>query len=496
MKSLHKALLTATLLGCMTPSTASATWSIVLVDKRTGEVGIASVTCLTGLDLRAITPVVLVERGAAAVQAAGDFDGVRRPILRAELLAGTAPADILTLLAAVPGHALRQYGIVDVWGRTATFSGSQNAAWAGGVVGETEDLAYAIQGNILAGSCVVPAIEAALLTNPNELGAKLMAGMLAARVRGGDGRCSCSPAAPTSCGCPVTGKSGHIGYLIVARSGDTDDASCDASGCADGDYYCDLNVAFQSASNVDPVQQLNTQYIVFRNGQLGRPDATRSTAHFRLTDQAIELTIALRDLAGTAVVTPVAVTIEHATGSAGLTHIGPVSALGGGQYRVELVPSPGRLGFDRFRVVADDGGRPVVLMPAPEVCVAELRDCNANGVADGCELARGEVEDANGNGVPDPCERFLRGDCNRDHAVGVADVVTVLTLLFDPAGPEVPCPAACDANDDGAIDLADAVRTSLALFGSSGPLPPPALRCGLAPATNALSCQPDPGCTP
>ena len=67
---------------------------------------------------------------------------------------------------------------------------------------------------------------------------------------GMDGRCSCSPGNPTGCGCPPGGnKSGHIGGVITARIGDTDDSNCNASGCADGDYFLRLNVSFQSGND-------------------------------------------------------------------------------------------------------------------------------------------------------------------------------------------------------------------------------------------------------
>ena len=72
------------------PRPVAATWSIVVCDHRTKEVAVASVTCLNNFDLLALTPVVRVEVGAAAVQAAGDFDGIRRPIIRNGLSAGLA----------------------------------------------------------------------------------------------------------------------------------------------------------------------------------------------------------------------------------------------------------------------------------------------------------------------------------------------------------------------------------------------------------------------
>ncbi|WP_277214025.1 hypothetical protein, partial [Isoptericola croceus] len=83
----------------------------------------------------------------------------------------------------------------------------------------------------------MPAIELAVINTSGDMAEKLMAGMEAARATGGDGRCSCNPNAPTSCGCPnAVIKSGHIGGMIVARIGDIDDALCSAAGCADGTY--------------------------------------------------------------------------------------------------------------------------------------------------------------------------------------------------------------------------------------------------------------------
>ena len=38
---------------------ASATWSILIVNTRTGEIAVGSATCLTGFDLEANTPVLV-----------------------------------------------------------------------------------------------------------------------------------------------------------------------------------------------------------------------------------------------------------------------------------------------------------------------------------------------------------------------------------------------------------------------------------------------------
>jgi uncharacterized Ntn-hydrolase superfamily protein len=357
---------------------ASATWSIVMVDPRTREVAVGSVTCLDRFDLRAITPVVLVGRGGATVQAAGDFDGVRRPIIHDEMLAGTAPDEILARLATVPGHEDRQYGIVDVQGRATTFTGSLALPWAGGLTGDSGAFAYAIQGNILTGACVASAMEAALIATPGDMPAKLMAAMEAARDEGGDGRCSCDPDDATRCGCPPVTftKSGHIGYMIDARIGDTDDPACNRMGCADGLYCMSLNVAFQLDTAPDPVDQLRQQFDAWRAGCVGKPDGILSQVTITPSGSDHEMRVQLLDWQGTPVPSGVAVvTVAHEIDSAGVASIGPVVDLGAGASSVLLSPGAAT-GTDRYRVEADDGTKRVVVSPSPTLCFGHPCDCD------------------------------------------------------------------------------------------------------------------------
>ena len=111
------------LLPFVISSSVEATWSIVIADTSTKEVAVGTVTCLDNFDLLAIVPVVVVGTGAAAVQSAGDFEGIRRPIIVDSLIAGIPPDTILAILSSVNGHENLQYGIVDVLGRSTTFSG-------------------------------------------------------------------------------------------------------------------------------------------------------------------------------------------------------------------------------------------------------------------------------------------------------------------------------------------------------------------------------------
>src|SRR5262245_23633692 len=113
----------AMVIGLISAPSAHATWSIVVADSQTNEVGIASVTCVANINLLTLTPVMLVGVGGGVCQAAADPNGVRRPIIHDQLLIGTPPPQIISILAGVSGHQQRQYGIVDTLGRTATFTG-------------------------------------------------------------------------------------------------------------------------------------------------------------------------------------------------------------------------------------------------------------------------------------------------------------------------------------------------------------------------------------
>ena len=77
MRRLLQALLA---LFCLTLP-AAATWSIVVVDTRTGEVGVASATCLPSFDLRQALPIIRIGRGAGAAQSAIDVNAINRRVM-------------------------------------------------------------------------------------------------------------------------------------------------------------------------------------------------------------------------------------------------------------------------------------------------------------------------------------------------------------------------------------------------------------------------------
>ncbi len=413
---------------CAWTPPVTATWSIVMVDRHTREIAIGSATCLTNFDLQQGVPVVVPGTGAGAAQSFVDVSGANRMSMRETLILGWRPDDILERLDFIDGQfQTRQYGIVDHFGRPATFSGSSAGEWAGGVVDVFGSISYAIQGNILTGEAVVTAAEQAIRETPGDMAGKLMAGMEAARAAGGDGRCSCQPGCPTCCGAPPDhfNKSAHIGFMIVARAGDTLGPCSADTGCAAGDYYMNFNVAHALQFDPDPVLQLQEQFDAWRPTLDGRPDAVQSSAQLAPTiiatddPRAVHLSFTLRDWTGSVVDDPsLRITIEHHDTSAGVMTIGPVVADGGGSYHVELTTPTGS-GVDRYAVTAHHPTRAVTLMPLPELHVAGPLDVNVDG------------------------------------AIDLTDTADFFGCLAGPATGVDPTCASADVNSDGAADMLD-----------------------------------------
>ena len=388
---LRTVLLLVLLLACP----ARATWSILIVDLSTGEVAMGIATCIPFFDLQPATMLVIPGVGAAAAQS---FVGPisLRQLIRAQLLLGTPPTQILNMLAATdPGHQSRQYGIIDTQGGVVTFTGSGAGAFAGGLTGMTGSLVYSIQGNVLTGMPVLTQAEQAILNTPGDLAAKLMAAMDAARMMGGDGRCSCNPVAPTSCGSPPPSftNAANAASMIVSRPGDIDAPCGGAAGCVAGTYWMNLNVANQPPTALDPVLQLQGLLAAFRAAHVGRPDHFQSTAMLGAStlrangQDTTTLHLVLRDGQGTPLSAGGAV-VTVTAGPQGTTtdlQAGPVVDHGDGTYDVPLTAglTPGTA---ELLVTVDDGlgGPPVQLGPPPVLVLDDpYGPCGASAVADG-----------------------------------------------------------------------------------------------------------------
>jgi len=190
------------------------TFSIVACDleERAWGVAVASKFPAVG----AVVPWVQAEVGAVATQSfANTSFGPRGLALMGTGL--TAQETLHRLLEDDPDKELRQVGLVDANGGSATFSGSGCFAWAGGVSGK----GYAIQGNILSGAKVVPAMEKTFLKTKGNLPTRLHTALLAGDRAGGDKRGRQSAAIYVAK--PKAGYGGYLDRWLDYRVDDHDD---------------------------------------------------------------------------------------------------------------------------------------------------------------------------------------------------------------------------------------------------------------------------------
>ncbi|MFH2001317.1 MAG: DUF1028 domain-containing protein [Planctomycetota bacterium] len=364
-------------------SSALATWSIVVVNNETGEVGAGSATCIANMNLKKGVGVIVVGKGAAQAQAMIDQSGENRLTIANALQSGMTAQMILDeLVATDPELQKHQYGIAVLQGGMATFTGTNTMAYTSGLTGEIGPIRYSIQGNVLTGEEVLLAAETALVSTEGDLGQKVMAAMHAAKYYGGDGRCSCMGWAPTACGSPPVKnkdkdkhwKSAHISYLVIARIGDTDGEFTQPLGFANGSYYMDLNI---SATNpTDTVDLLQAEYDAFRGSWAGHADHLLSQKQIipRVIQadgsSKAELLIALADINNQALPASLdrTIIVSHADNSAGATTIGHVEDLGHGVYSIMLTATH-NTGVDLFRIEVEDGKGPVTLYPFPKLNV-------------------------------------------------------------------------------------------------------------------------------
>jgi len=232
------AVLGLALLALATP--AHATFSIVAYDSTTQEIGVAVQS--RAFSVGEAVPWVEAGVGGIATQSATNESfgpwGLER-LRRGE----PAVAVLHALLEADSGRSHRQVGVVDVKGRSASYTGTDCSAWAG----HRDGPGYAIQGNILAGEAVVASMERAYLETKGDLADRLLAALEAGQAAGGDKRGMQSAA------------------LIVGRPSDTYP-----------EYrtrYVDLRVE----DSKDPIREIRRVYLIHETGK-------GSEAHLRYAE--------------------------------------------------------------------------------------------------------------------------------------------------------------------------------------------------------------------
>ena len=263
-------------------SPAFATWSVIALDARTGQVIIASATCVRqsgfpqrqpnpARDLMDVQAVIVPGLGVAACQAGVDNTREDQMLVYNELKKGTPPPRIIELLKAheaarKPEDQMerRQFGIlampndgsITARNNRAGFNGSgnsQSSLYFGGQVG---DVFYQVQGNTLLGDDVVIKAALAFTRAAGTMADRVMAAMEAADANGGDHRCNCgnNPLEFVPC----DGKTAHVAYIAIADKDDTAGVTHN-----DGKYYAYLSVTddnTQKGESGNPVKTLRLRY--------------------------------------------------------------------------------------------------------------------------------------------------------------------------------------------------------------------------------------------
>jgi uncharacterized Ntn-hydrolase superfamily protein len=247
-------------------SSASATWSVIALDRDSGTVVISSATCVPqerlerfpAKDLRDIQAIVVPGVGVAAAQAGVDRTRANQKLIFAELSKGTEPSEILRMLKEDPAIESRQFGILDMRGRSAGYSGAKNGKSSldrqGQVFGTR--IHYSIQGNILTSDEVVESAVKAFEAANGSLTDRVMAAMEAADAKGGDSRCTC--ATEPKIDAPCDGKTSHVAYILRADKTDKNGESFN-----DGKYAMFISVTdkdIKPTENANPVKTLRMRY--------------------------------------------------------------------------------------------------------------------------------------------------------------------------------------------------------------------------------------------
>lgn len=169
---------------------AHATYSIVATDSDSRQVGGAGTSCVGSLS---VTIIYGSAPGVGAVHAQAFVNTAGRDRAVELLQMDTGPDDIIVAItdSSFDGMAARrQYGIVDLSGRAAGWTGSENGAYAEDRQGTVGTFVFSVQGNILTSAAVLDQAEAAF-GGGCDLADNLMLALEAGADNGeGDSRCT------------------------------------------------------------------------------------------------------------------------------------------------------------------------------------------------------------------------------------------------------------------------------------------------------------------
>lgn len=175
------------------PRSALATYSIAAVDKATQQVGGAVTSCVGDLDVGVVYGSV---PGLGVVHAQALLDSRARAKDQALqlLMRGLAPSEIIAQITAPAfdsAYASRQYGVVDLMGRAAGYTGERAQDYKHDQQGDAEGYVYSVQGNILTSQRVLDQAAGSFEQRGCDLAERLMLALEAGAEHGeGDSRCT------------------------------------------------------------------------------------------------------------------------------------------------------------------------------------------------------------------------------------------------------------------------------------------------------------------
>jgi uncharacterized Ntn-hydrolase superfamily protein len=275
-------------------STAFATWSVIALDAKTGQVIIASATCVRqagfperkpngARDLMDVQAVIVPGVGVAACQAGVDNTRQNQMLVYNELKKGTPPADIIEMLKKDPDVQRRQFGIllmpnggtITARNNRAGFNGSGNSVSSLYFGGQVGDFYYQVQGNTLLGDQVVHQAALAFTRATGTMADHVMAAMEAADANGGDHRCNCGNNPLDFV--PCDNKTAHVAYIAIANQDDQPGVSHN-----DGKYYAFISVAddnIKKGESANPVKTLRMRYDAWKKSGSPRLPAPGPTLY-------------------------------------------------------------------------------------------------------------------------------------------------------------------------------------------------------------------------
>jgi uncharacterized Ntn-hydrolase superfamily protein len=138
------------------------TFTVVARCPKTKMLGVAMATHAPAVGNRC--PVVIPRQGAASVQSIAD---PRLTLLCHKLIGFGYHAQKVVdeLVASDPHSALRQHGVVDAYGNPAAFTGKENGAYAGHILGE----GWLVMGNGIVGPQVTEAMADSMRSSGAEV---------------------------------------------------------------------------------------------------------------------------------------------------------------------------------------------------------------------------------------------------------------------------------------------------------------------------------------